>query len=304
MARDVDLSSQSWNDIIFEGKNKEFGAYQMRKKSENRHTKAMIIVACIASLIIAVAIFFASDFYQALVASSEAENIQEQVDFEEMPEEVEEEQEEIELPEELPPPEEQIEKEDVANEQQVTEPEIVKKEDFDETKTVKDKSEIQENAAQLGDANVKDGSDDLNKDEVQDKIIVEKKVEVVVQEKEKEEDKKEEKTVEKKEYNFNDVQVKPEFPGGEAELHKWLASHVDYPTMAAEEGIEGRVMVKFLVTEDGSVSNVQIHRGKHPLLDKEALRVVKSLPKFKPGNNNGHPVRVWYAVPINFKLSK
>ncbi|WP_010664876.1 energy transducer TonB [Marinilabilia salmonicolor] len=98
------------------------------------------------------------------------------------------------------------------------------------------------------------------------------------------------------------VEDMPEFPGGDAALHKYLATSVDYPVIAQENGIQGRVYVKFVINTDGSVTDVQIARGVDPSLDKEAIRVVKSMPKWKPGKQRGKSVRVSYTVPINFVL--
>jgi protein TonB len=107
---------------------------------------------------------------------------------------------------------------------------------------------------------------------------------------------------EKDEQVFVVVEDMPEFPGGELALRKWIANHIDYPVIAAENGIQGKVYVTFVVDKDGSVSNARIARGVDPSLDQEALRVVNSLPKWKPGMQRGKPVRVSYTVPINFQL--
>ena len=95
----------------------------------------------------------------------------------------------------------------------------------------------------------------------------------------------------------------PKYPGGELALRKDLANLVNYPTLARENGIEGKVYVRFVVTKYGEVKQVQIARGTDPLLDKEAIRVVKLLKKFKPGENRGRPVSVWFTVPLNFRLN-
>ena len=94
----------------------------------------------------------------------------------------------------------------------------------------------------------------------------------------------------------------PEFPGGEAALVKYLAKSVKYPVPALENDIQGKVYVRFIVNENGRVSNVQISKGVDPYLDKEALRVVQSLPEWKPGKQAGKAVKVWYTVPINFQI--
>jgi len=98
------------------------------------------------------------------------------------------------------------------------------------------------------------------------------------------------------------VEDMPEFPGGELALRKFIGNAIKYPVIAQENGIQGKVYVTFVVGKDGSVTNASIARGVDPSLDKEALRVVNSLPKWKPGKQRGKPVNVSYTVPINFVL--
>lgn len=105
-----------------------------------------------------------------------------------------------------------------------------------------------------------------------------------------------------KDIPLNFASKMPVFPGGEIGLMKYISDHVDYPSLAREQGIEGKVYVRFCVTKYGTVDRVSIARGADPLLDKEALRVVKLLPKWQPGENGGRKVSVWYTVPINFQL--
>ena len=91
----------------------------------------------------------------------------------------------------------------------------------------------------------------------------------------------------------------PSFKGN---VNAWLSSHLQYPAVAAENGIQGRVIVKFVVESDGSVSQAQVVRGVDPSLDREALRVVNSMPIWNPGMNHGKPANVWFTLPIGFKL--
>ncbi|MDE6038360.1 MAG: energy transducer TonB [Paramuribaculum sp.] len=102
---------------------------------------------------------------------------------------------------------------------------------------------------------------------------------------------------------YDSVEQEPRFPGGQTALLKYVADHLEYPAIARENGIQGRVIVGFVVKKDGSIGTVRIVRGKDPELDKEAVRVIKTLPRFTPGKMNGHPVNVWYTLPITFKLS-
>lgn len=105
-----------------------------------------------------------------------------------------------------------------------------------------------------------------------------------------------------KEQVFNMVEEMPEFPGGEAALRKYIGSVVNYPTSAKEKGIQGKVYVSFVVSTDGTVKDARVVRGVDPELDKEALRVVNSLPRWLPGKQKGQSVSVAYTVPINFVL--
>ena len=99
------------------------------------------------------------------------------------------------------------------------------------------------------------------------------------------------------------VETMPEFPGGQAELMKYLSNNVKYPVIAQENGIQGRVVCQFVVERDGSIANVEVVRSSNEAsLDREAVRVIKSMPKWKPGKQRGKAVRVKYTVPVNFKL--
>ena len=101
---------------------------------------------------------------------------------------------------------------------------------------------------------------------------------------------------------FYIVEEMPEFPGGEEALTKYLATSVKYPVIAQENGIQGKVFIQFVINTKGEVTNATILRGVDPSLDKEALRVVQAMPKWKPGKQRNRPVRVSYTVPINFVL--
>lgn len=98
------------------------------------------------------------------------------------------------------------------------------------------------------------------------------------------------------------VEVMPEFPGGTAALMKYLGSNIKYPTISQEAGSQGKVIVQFVVDKDGAISNPEVVRGIDPYLDKEAIRVISSMPKWKPGVQNGKKVRVKYTVPVVFRL--
>lgn len=282
MAQDVDLSSKEWRDIVFEGKNKEFGAYVLRAQSDKRHNKAMLItvIGVIVILILSFAYGKYNDYsmeqkekelqllaeQQAMSALAEE---QEQPEEEEVQQRVEEQKPEV-LPEE------------VLNTMKATE--IAIADDNEVVEEIKSQDEIKESQTAIGSTNFDKGTDDIN-------VVREYKDEVIVEEKKPE-----------PEQVFVSVEQMPKFPGGDAELMKYIQEHLRYPTMAAENNIQGKVVVQFVVTKNGSVGEVKVIRSRDQDLDKEAVRVVKSLPNFIPGRMNGQPVNVWYTLPINFKL--
>ena len=98
------------------------------------------------------------------------------------------------------------------------------------------------------------------------------------------------------------VETMPEFPGGQGALLQYLAKSIKYPVIAQENGIQGRVSCSFVVNKDGSIVDAEVIRGVDPSLDKEALRVINSMPKWSPGKQRGKPVRVKYTVPVTFRL--
>lgn len=102
---------------------------------------------------------------------------------------------------------------------------------------------------------------------------------------------------------FDVVEVMPQFPGGQIAMMKYIMENMKYPEQAMKEGIQGRVTVRFIVEKDGSISDVKPVLSVHPLLNKEAVRVVESMPKWTPGKQNGKPVRVRFNLPVMFKLN-
>lgn len=280
MAKDVDLSSKEWRDIVFEGKNKDFGAYEMRKKSDGRHNKAMIIV-----VIAVVVIFFALRLVNLALEKAAANIVDKasqeivQVDMGEQ-EEPEEEEEMVQIEEEKP----EALPEEILNTMKVTELQIANDEDVKAEDEIKSQDELQESQTAFGSTDFDKGTDDLNVvREHKDEIIVEKKEPV-------------------KEEVFVAVEQMPQFPGGDAELMKFLSKNIKYPTMAMENNIQGRVVVQFVVTKTGAIGEVKVIRSVDRDLDREAIRVCKSLPNFIPGKMNGQAVNVWYTLPVNFKL--
>ena len=102
---------------------------------------------------------------------------------------------------------------------------------------------------------------------------------------------------------FQVVEEDATFPGGTAELMKYLQKNIKYPSICQEQGIQGRVIVQFVVEKDGSITDVQVIKAINPYLDKEAVRVVSTMPKWSPGKQRGKPVRVRFTLPVTFRLS-
>lgn len=100
------------------------------------------------------------------------------------------------------------------------------------------------------------------------------------------------------------VENQPEFPGGNAAMMKFLSDNIKYPVIAQENGLQGRVITNFVVERDGSITDVQVVRGVDPSLDREAVRVIQSMPRWKPGQQRGQAVRVRFTLPVVFRLQQ
>ena len=281
MAKDVDLTSREWSDIVFEGRNKAYGAYVLRTESKPRHLKAFIYT--IIGLVIIGISAYSYLSVQAYIAEQAAitdQASQELVAFVDQAEEEPEEevQEKVELPEPEALPEE------ILNTVKVTELLIAKDEEVSKEDEIKTADELKETETAFGSTDFDQGTDDRN-------VVREYKNEVIVEDKKPEPEKV-----------FTAVEQMPQFPGGEAALMKYLSQNINYPQVAMENGIQGRVIVQFVVTKNGTVGEVKVIRSVDRDLDKEAIRLCKSLPKFIPGKMNGQEVNVWYTLPITFKL--
>ncbi len=283
MAKDVDLSSKEWRDIVFEGKNKAFGAYVLRAQSDKRHNEAMLftVIGVIVILLLAWVYGMYND-YRIAQREAELQLQAEQQAMAALAEEPEEQEEEEEVQQRVEEQKPEVLPEEVLNTMKATE--IAIADDSEVVEEIKSQDEIKESQTAIGSTNFDKGTDDIN-------VVREYKDEVIVEEKKPE-----------PEQVFQSVEQMPKYPGGEAELMKYIREHLRYPTMAAENNIQGRVVVQFVVTKNGSIGEVKVVRSRDVDLDKEAVRVVKSLPNFIPGRMNGQPVNVWYTLPINFKL--
>ena len=284
MAKEINLSSREWCDLVFEGKNKDFGAYVIRTGSTRRHNVA-VLWTMIGTILLGLLTF---GFVQAnkYIEARRLANSQDQapilVDITPPAEEVEPEQQRLEQPE----PE--VLPEDVLISVKVTELQIVEDDEVRPEDEILSQDEREDTDKAFGQTNVDNGQNDRTQFQTAvNEIVVDKPVEKPKPEVEK---------------VFEVVEQMPQFPGGEAALLKFLSSHINYPPMAAENNVQGKVTIQFVVEKDGMVGEVKIARSVDKDLDREAVRVVKTLPKFTPGRQNGQPVRVWYTLPVQFKL--
>ena len=278
----IDLYDPKWVDMVFAGKNKEYGAYQLRKGTSGRNIKSLLILVIAAAL---VGGFLAwkvieqkqAEEQQAYMEAMELAKLQQQAKKEEKKKEPVKPK--IEPKKEIP----------VAREtQKFTAPVIKKDELVKEENQVKQMDKLDEKVA-VGTEN-KEGVKDRTIEAVRSEIAVAApppppapKPEVATK-------------------VFDVVEEMPSFPGGSAALMSYLSSNTKYPVVAQENGVQGRVIVSFVVERDGSISDVKVARSVDPSLDREAQRVVKSMPKWKPGKQNGSAVRVKYTVPVVFRL--
>ena len=278
----IDLYDPKWVDMVFAGKNKEYGAYQLRKGTSGRNIKALLILVIAAAL---VGGFLAwkvieqkqAEEQQAYMEAMELAKLQQQAKKEEKKKEPVKPK--IEPKKEIP----------VAREtQKFTAPVIKKDELVKEENQVKQMDKLDEKVA-VGTEN-KEGVKDRTIEAVRSDIATvapppppAPKPEVSTK-------------------VFDVVEEMPSFPGGNGALMSYLNSNTKYPVVAQENGVQGRVIISFVVERDGSISDVKVARSVDPSLDREAQRVVKSMPRWTPGKQNGQTVRVKYTVPVVFRL--
>jgi periplasmic protein TonB len=252
------INAPAFDDIVFEDRNKEYGAYKLRK----RYNRTVLVSLAIGIVILATAII--TPYLNAKASENRLKRAERQVEIK---------MENLDQPNEVapPPPPPPPPPSDVVQQQRYVPPVVV-----DSIKP--------EEVTQF-----------MTADQAQVEVKNEEVVEVVeVKEEVQEED--------PEATPFVVVEEMPMFPGGDPELLKYIAEHTNYPEVAKENNIQGRVIVRFCVTSKGGVSQVSILKGVDPELDAEAIRVVNTLPTFKPGKQGGKPVPVWYMVPITFTL--
>jgi protein TonB len=253
------INAPAFDDIVFEDRNKEYGAYRLRK----RYNRNVTISLLIGILILATAII--TPYLNAKASENKSKRAEKEVQIK---------MEKLDQPNEQapPPPPPPPPPTDVVQQQKYVPPVVV-----DSIKPEDVKQLMTADQAQT----------DVKNTEV---VEVQQQVKEEVQEAEPEQQ------------PFIVVEEMPEYPGGNVELQKWLMEHTQYPEIAKENNIQGKVIVRFCVTPKGGVSQVSVLKGVDPELDKEAMRVVTTLPPFKPGKQGGKPVPVWFMVPIAFTL--
>ena len=272
----IDLIENSWVDLVFEGKNQSYGAYQLRKSTGSRNVKAMLIMLAIG---IAIAAFVA---IKGVVENAMKQDVAIEADVE-LAKLAEKKEAKVEKKEE--PKIEKVEVEKVKSSVKFVPPVIKKDSEVKPEEELKSQEELNKTNTAIGAFDVK------GNDEAAGEVL--KAKEVIAQ---PEPPKEEETKV------FDVVEQMPSFPGGPSALMQFLSSNIKYPVVAEENGVQGRVVCTFVVEKDGSITDVRVIKSVDPSLDKEAMRVVKSMPRWIPGKQNGSAVRVKYTVPVTFRL--
>jgi protein TonB len=272
----LDLISAEWTNLVFEGRNQDYGAYQLRKDTSKRNIWSIIIVALAAVLL-----YLGLTLHRMAAANRTVENTQaiELANLENKKKEAKvEKKEQIKVE-----PEKTVER--VKSSVKFTAP-VIKKDNLVKEEDEIKLDEIEKSNKAIGALTV-EGNDEVGGE------VLQLREQIAAPEPPKPAE-------ENKVHDF--VEQMPSFPGGMGALMSWLSQNIKYPVIAAENGVEGRVIVQFVVEKDGSITDVKIAKSVDPSLDKEATRVVSSMPHWIAGRQNGNPVRVKYTVPVTFKL--
>lgn len=265
----IDLTSAEWLELVFQGKNKQYGAYQMRKGSDKRHNRSLIVVCVFTVLALILPKLI------EMVKPKEQISVVDVTTLADL-KEPEKKKDDIKKPIEVEPIKEQLK-----NSIKFVPPVIKKDEDVKEKDEIKQMDQLTESKLTISTIDITNGSDNGKlAEDVQTITEQPKEVEKI----------------------FETVEQNPQFPGGESELTAFLSKSIKYPPSALENKIEGRVIVQFVVGKDGKVSKVEIVRSVDKDLDNEAIRVVKTLPNFIPGKNNGVAVSCKFTLPVRFKF--
>ena len=273
----IDLVDGDWVDLVFEGKNQAYGAYKLRKGTTKRNILAMISILAAAVLVFSIVAI--KRVIEASRGKVDATQVTEISALNQPKKQAEVKQ----KPKVNTEPEKVVER--VKSSVKFTAPVIKRDDQVKPEDEIKTQEEIMSTKTAIGALDVK-GNDDAAGEVLKIK-------EAVAQPEPKPE-------IETK--IFEVVEQMPQFPGGDAALMKFLSDNVKYPVVAQENGVQGRVVISFVVERDGSITDVKVARSVDPSLDREAARVVKSMPNWIPGKQNGSAVRVKYNVPVSFRL--
>lgn len=271
----IDLIDNSWVDLVFEGKNHSYGAYRLRKNTGKRNLASIIIV------LVAIVVIMVAVWAKIAIENAMPKKVAITTDVE-LSQLAKKKEAKVERKEPVKIEMEQKVVEKVKSSVKFTAPVIKNDEDVAPEDELKSQDDLAKTAVAIGSFDVK------GNDEAAGEVL--KAKEVIAQEK----------PVEEK--VFDVVEQMPQFPGGDAALFEYLSTHIKYPTIAEENGVQGRVIVTFVVERDGSITDVKVVKSVDPSLDKEASRVVAGMPKWIPGKQNGSAVRVKYTVPVTFRL--
>ncbi|MBR1889221.1 MAG: energy transducer TonB [Alloprevotella sp.] len=277
----VNLTAKDWCDLVFEGRNKEYGAYRLRANSGRRQRNAVIwvLISIAAILLLAFSWQEVKNAFGSNAGDSEMET-----EFAELKKEEPKEEKKIDKPKEEPK-EEIVE---VKSSIQFTVPKIVDDNQVEKQKELKTQEDVQKSKFTVASMDIKGSDnatktiDDLKSDQKAGSTNTEKKKEEV--------------------QDNAMVEVPATYPGGEAALIAFVNSNTVYPEIAQEQEVQGTVVLRFKVDKDGSVSDVKVKKSLTKECDAEAIKVVKKLKRFIPAKSQGHPVAVWFTLPVRFQL--
>jgi len=267
MARTIDLTSKEWLELVFANKNQEYGAYKIRKTSSKRHlaSLAIVIFLCAAFSVLPTVMSKLFPTETSKVDPNE-KGIVNLVT--------------VEIPEENKIV-------DVKQPEPIVNPAPLVKFTPPVIKSDPEVSDAEQMLTQIELSNPDVTISTVNREGVRGGTVVHPTPEI---------------THTDKETPFIRVEEMPTFPGGERELMSYLGKNLKYPQLAIDSNIQGKVILRFVVDKKGDVTDVTILRSLDPNCDKEAVRVVKSMPRWIPGKQNGTPVSVYYTIPVTFKL--
>lgn len=275
----IDLINNEWTELVFENRNRQYGAYVLRVQTGMRNLAS---IACVLIIIgVAMVVLMAKNAYDDYRKQHTA--------YDQVVEITALTTKEIKPKVERPQPvrQEDAERviEKVRNSIKFTAPVIRKDNEVNPEDEIKTQEEIMNSKAAIAFANVT-GNDENGAVLHKKDILAEETVRP---------------TEDMKVHEI--VEQMPAFPGGASAMMQWLSSHIKYPTVAEENGIQGRVICSFVVGKDGSISNITVLKGVDPSLDKEATRVIAAMPRWIPGKQNGQAVNVKYTLPVTFRLN-